>query len=410
MEAEESGSKFKVTTQQTGTKMKNTQIQTTDNQFLQEMLQKSIEGSLNPVIEHLVNQMMLLQRESFLGAGLYERNESREGYANGYKPLTIKSPQGKLAVNVPQVRGTEELFRPSVLECFSRSEKAFRAAIGEMYVHGVSTRKVTKIVENLWPEGISSGTVSNIAKELDKSLAAFRERQFTSPYKFIWLDAQYEKVRQDGVVQSFAVLVAIGLNEDGEREVLGVSGKISEAEIHWREFLESLMSRGLKGVELIISDAHSGLQAARQAVLPAVPWQRCFFHLQQNAQSKITNIKQRKEIANDLKSIFATRSLVDSKELLKRYTQKWEKKSKKMFEWMEEACQESFTYFKFEECYWNKIRTSNPLERLNREIKRRTKVVSIFPSEESCIRLVSAILVETHENWSGRCYIKSTEE
>ncbi len=202
----------------------------------------------------------------------------------------------------------------------------------------------------------------------------------------------------------------MGLNESGEREVLGVSGKISEAEIHWREFLESLLSRGLRGVELIISDAHSGLQTARQEVLPAVPWQRCFFHLQQNAQSKITNIKQRKEIANDMRSIFSTSSLTDSKELLNRYTKKWEKKSKKMSEWMEEACIESFTYFKFDDIYWKKIRTSNPLERLNREIKRRTKVVSIFPSEESCIRLVSAILVETHENWSGRCYIKSTQE
>jgi putative transposase len=390
--------------------MKNRQIQTTDNQFLQEMIQKSIEGSLTPVLEHLLNQMMLLQREFFLGAGLYERNELREGYANGYKPLTIKSPHGKFAVQVPQVRSTEEPFRPTVLDCFSRAEKAFRAAIAEMYINGVSTRKVSKIIESLWPEGISSGTVSNITKELDESLSAFRNRQLTGTYKFVWLDAQYEKVRQDGIVKSFAVLIAIGLNENGEREVLGVSGKMSEAEIHWREFLESLMARGLKGVELIISDDHYGLKAARQAVLPATPWQRCFFHLQQNAQSKITNVKQRKEIGNDLKSIFSTTSITDAKELAKKFAAKWEKKSKKISEWLEDACNESFTYFKFEDHYWKKIRTSNPLERLNKEIKRRTKVVSIFPSEESCIRLISAILVEANENWSGRCYIKQTQE
>lgn len=389
--------------------MKNSQTQATDNQFFKEMIQETVNGSMSHVMERFYNQMMALQREFFIGAGPYERTEDRQGYANGFKPLTIKSPMGKLNIQVPQVRQSNEIFRPSVLEGISRSEKALRAAIGEMYVQGVSTRKVSKIVQNLWPEGVSSGTVSNIAKELDAALESFRNRALDGTYKFVWLDATYQKVRLDGVVQSMAVLIAIGLNEAGEREVLGVSGKISEAEIHWREFLESLLARGLKGVELIISDDHSGLKAARQAVLPAVKWQRCFYHLQQNAQSKISHVGQRKEIAADLRSVFAQTTQEDATTLLKRYVKKWEKKAPRLSEWMEKACAESFTYFKFDEKYWRKIRTSNPLERLNREVKRRTKVVSIFPSEESCIRLISAMLVETNDSWAGRVYIKATE-
>ncbi len=297
--------------------MKSNQIQKTDNQFIQDMIQMSIEGSMNQVMEHLVNQMMLLQREQFLGAEPYERVEEREGYANGFKPRILKTPQGKLHVKVPQVRNSETPFYPEVLEGFSRSEKAFRAAIGEMYVNGVSTRKVAKVIESIWPDGVSSGTVSNIAKELDESLEAFRNRPLTDTYKFVWLDAQYEKVRYDGIVQSMAVLVAIGLNSKGEREILGVSAKVSEAEIHWREFLEGLMSRGLRGVELIISDSHKGLAAARKSVLPSIKWQRCFFHLQQNAQSKINSIKQRKEIANDIRSIFSQMSRVDAEAQVK---------------------------------------------------------------------------------------------
>jgi len=387
--------------------MKSNIINTTDTEFLQEMITKTVEGSMNQVMEHLLNKMMLLQRESFLGAGAYQRIDSRDGYANGFKPLTIKSPQGKLSVSLPQVRNTNEPFRPSVLEGFSRSEQALRAAIGEMYIQGVSTRKVSKIVEHLWPDGVSSGTVSNITKELDTHLDEFRNRPLKGRYKFIWVDAEYEKVRQGGLIQSFAVFIAIGLNEKGEREVLGVSGKISEAEIHWREFFESLQERGLCGVELIISDDHSGLKAARQSVMPSIPWQRCFFHLQQNAQSKIKNISQRKSIANDLRGVFAQSELKDAKESLSRMVKKWEKKAPKLSDWLEEACLESFTFFKFKEFYWKKIRTSNPLERLNREIKRRTKVASIFPSESSCIRLISAVLMETNENWSERIYIKS---
>jgi transposase-like protein len=396
--------------QRNGTKMKNSQTVKTEQDFLQEMIDKSIQGSMTGVLEHLVDQIMILQRQHFLSAGPYERTENRAGYSNGFKPLTIKGHEGKLNLNVPQVRDTPSSFRPPILDYVSRSEKALRAAIGEMYIQGVSTRKVSKIMKNLWPEGVSSTTVSNMTKELDESLEAFNNRPLEGSYQFVWLDATYEKVRQNGVVKSFAVLIAIGLNDQGFREVLGVSGQISEAEIHWKSFLESLLERGLKGVKLIISDDHSGLRNARNAVLPSVDWQRCIFHLQQNAQSKVSSIAQRKQIAMDIKAILSQQKLDDAEQMLKRIEKKWEKKAPQFSEWVFEACSEAFTFYKYQSDYWPKIRTSNPLERLNREIKRRTKVAGIFPSEKSCVRLISALLVETHENWSNRVYITKKEE
>lgn len=388
--------------------MKNKQILHSEKDFIEDLIKKTVNDSMTHAVEFMMNQLMLVQRQHFLGVEHYERSDERDGYANGFKSRKVKTGTGQLNLEIPQVRNASSQFTPTVLEGLTRSEKAMRIAIAEMYIQGVSTRKVKSIVKQFWPEGVSSTTVSNMSKELDDHLEIFRNRPLTQKYKFVWLDAQYEKVRQDGAVQSLAVLVAMGLNEEGKREIIGISGKVSEAEIHWAEFLESLMERGLKGVELVISDDHSGLKAARQSVIPSVPWQRCFFHLQQNAQSKVTTQAQRKSIATELKGIFSQTSLRDAKRAASEASKRWEKRSKKFSEWVEDACVESFTYFKFEERYWRKIRTSNPLERTNREIRRRTKVATIFPSEESCIRLVTAVLVEAHENWSERNYIKVT--
>lgn len=334
--------------------MKNKQILHSEKDFIEDLIKKTVSDSMTHAVEFMMNQLMLVQRQHFLGVDAYERSEERDGYANGFKPKTIKSGHGKLTLDIPQVRDSSEPFRPTILEGLTRSEKALRLAIAEMYIQGVSTRKVKAIVKQFWPEGVSSTTVSNMTKELDEQLEFFRNRPLTQRYKFVWLDAQYEKVRQDGMIQSFAVLVAMGLNEEGKREIIGISGKISEAEIHWAEFLESLLERGLKGVELIISDDHSGLKSANEV------------------------------------------------------SKRWEKRNKRFSEWVEDACAEAFTYFKFEDHFWRKIRTSNPLERTNREIKRRTKVATIFPNEASCIRLITANLVESHENWATRNYIRIT--
>lgn len=386
--------------------MKVSQFRQTDSDFFENLIETTIQGCMGEVLEQLLNHIMLLQRDQFLGALPYERTDTRNGYANGFKPLTLKTAEGKLKVAVPQVRNSQTPFKPSVLDCATRSEKALRVAIGEMYVNGVSTRKVTKIVENLWPEGLSSGTVSNIAKELDFDLEQFRNRKLDSSYKYVWLDAMYEKVRLEGTVQSMAVLVAIGINSKGYREVIGISAKISEAETHWRSFLESLLERGLKGVDLIISDDHVGLKNARKAVFSHVMWQRCFFHLQQNAQSKINKMDQRIEIANDMRSIFNQTSSADAEAKLNTVVRKWESINPKFSDWVDQACREAFSFYKYPSEHWRKIKTTNPLERLNKEIRRRTRVAGIFPSEGSCMRLISAILVEQHETWAEKCYIK----
>ena len=203
--------------------MKNNQLQATEKDFLQEMIQKSVNESMTHAVEFMYNRLMLLQREQFIGAEAYERSQDRDGYANGFKPLKAKTGAGVLNLDIPQVRNSSSNFRPSILEGLTRSEKALRLAIAEMYFQGVSTRKIKMVMKNLWPDGISSGTVSNIAKELDGHLESFRNRPLKDRYKFIWVDAQYEKVRQDGIVQSFAVLVAMGLNHDRKREIIAAS-------------------------------------------------------------------------------------------------------------------------------------------------------------------------------------------
>src|SRR6185295_13859359 len=227
---------------------------------------------------------MKIERQQALGVGPYQRGEARQGQANGFKPKTVKTRIGPLHVAVPQVRGAS--FYPSVLERGSRSEKALRLALAEMYVQGVSTRKVSQVTEELCGCEISSSDVSRATAQLDEELAKWRNRPLGC-VKYLVLDARYEKVREAGCVRDCALLTAIGVDEEGRRSVLGVSVSLSEAEVHWRDFLKSLLARGLHGLELIVSDAHEGLKAARQACFSSVPWQRCQFHLMHNALAHV---------------------------------------------------------------------------------------------------------------------------
>lgn len=235
------------------------------------------------LLQLLLNEAMRLERSAALGAAPYERTEERKGYANGYKPKTLATRLGALELQVPQVRGEVE-FYPSALERGVRSERALKLALAEMYVQGVSTRKVTQVLEQLCGLEVSSTQVSRCAALLDEELQRWRQRPL-GEILYLILDARYEKVRVAGAVVSCAVLCAIGIDEQGRRSVLGVSVSLSEAEIHWREFLQSLQERGLFGVRLIISDNHAGLKAALQARFAGIPWQRCQFHLMQNALS-----------------------------------------------------------------------------------------------------------------------------
>ncbi len=356
----------------------------------------------------LLNEAMRLERQNYLKAAPYERCAERRSYANGFKPKKLNSRVGKLDLAIPQTRDSG--FYPASLEKGLRSERALKLALAEMYVQGVSTRKVARITEELCGLEISSSQVSRATKSLDDMLAGWRQRRLDKPYVYVYLDARYEKVREAGQVINAAVLVALGVDAAGYREVLGCSVELSEQEIHWRKFISDLKNRGLHGIKLFISDAHEGLKAARTAVFPSVPWQRCQFHLQQNAQKYVPNLSLRKTVASEIKSIFNAPNLAEAQRLLGQFTERYAKAAPRLSQWAEEALPEGFAVFQMPEAHRRRIRTSNVLERVNKEIKRRTRVATLFPNAKSCERLVCAVVMEISEEWlTGKKYLTMDE-
>jgi transposase-like protein len=369
---------------------------------MQALLEEGLSG-LPEALRVLGNSVMLIERELALQARPYQRSEERLGYANGFKPKTVATRIGEVEFAIPQTRGVA--FYPTFLEKGMRSEQALNLALAEMYVQGVSTRKVNGILEKLCGCQVSSQQVSRCAGELSAQVEAWRGRPLGA-YKYLMFDAIYEKVRMEGRVQSCAVLICIGVKEDGHREILGVSAKVSEAEIHWREFFQSLVSRGLCGVEYIVSDAHAGLQAALHAVFPSVPWQRCQFHFQQNASAYVTKENDRREVASDIRAIFNSQNIGEAQAKLKTIVEKYRERMPKLSKFLEAHCAECFTVFALPEAHRLRMRTSNPLERLNKEIRRRTNVVGVFPTEASLLLLVSAVLNEISDDWaSSKIYL-----
>jgi len=361
-----------------------------------DLLAKNGWGAVPELIRILVNQAMQEERARYLQAGEYERTEDRRGYANGFKPKTVKTRLGGITFSVPQVR--EGGFYPSVLEKGLRSERALTMALAEMYVQGVSTRKVKEITEQLCGFEISAEQVSRATGQLDAVLQEWRERPL-GEIRYLYLDARYEKVRESSQVRDAAVLVATGIDPGGERQVLGVSTSLSEHETHWKAFLKGLKDRGLHGIQLVISDDHEGLGAARRAILGSVPWQRCQFHLQQNAGAHVPRQSMRGEVAADIRSVFNASDRKTAEELLHAAIQKYATSAPKLSAWLEDNLSEGLTVFDFPLEHRRSIRTTNSLERVNKEIRRRTRVVGIFPNEASCLRLVSAILMEISEDW-----------
>jgi transposase-like protein len=376
---------------------------TLPKEYLELIQENGLEG-LSEMVRVMVNQAMKFERENFLNARTYERSEDRTGYANGYKPKTVNTRVGKVTFAIPQVR--EGNFYPHALEKGLRSERALMLALAEMYVQGVSTRDVAAITERLCGSSVSSMQVSRAAKMLDEELESWRSRPLgETPYLF--LDARYEKVRQAGHVQDAAILMASGIKSDGKRIILGVSLSLNEAEEHWRTFLESLIARGLSGVQLIVSDDHAGLKAARKVFFTGILWQRCLFHLQQNAQSYVPRKSMQKQVAEDIRMIFSAPSREKAEEYLAETVEKYAQIAPRLADWMEVNLPEGFSFFAFPVSHWKRIRTSNCLERVSQEIKRRTRVVRVFPNESSCLRLVSSILMEIGEEWEfGRQYLQ----
>jgi len=362
------------------------------------LLQQEGLAALPEALRVVINTAMLAERQHYLGVGPYERGADRADQANGFKPKTVKTRVGDVTFAVPQVRHGD--FYPQALEKGLRSERAFNLALAEMYVQGVSTRKVTAIVEALCGTTVSSAHVSRATAQLDHILEQWRTRAL-STCSYLFLDARYEHVRMDGAVRDAAVLVAVGIEPTGKRRVLGVSVSLSEAEVHWREFLSGLVARGLTGVRVITSDAHEGLRAARRAVFGGVPWQRCQFHLQQNAQAYVPRQDLKAEVAADLRAIFTATDKPTAVALLNAMVGKYEKTASKLAAWLPENVLEGLTVLGLPAEQRRGVRTTNGLERVNRELKRRTRVIGIFPNEASCLRLVSALLMELSEDWKA---------
>lgn len=382
-------------------------IQSTDlHDAVQLLADNGFEGIVD-AIQILFNEAMKIERTQYIGAEPYQRTEQRRSYANGFKPKTVNSRMGKLELKVPQTRDGD--FYPSALERGERSERALKLAVAEMYVQGVSTRKVAKITSELCGLEVSSTQVSRAAKLLDEELETWRNRPLDQ-IEYLILDARYEKVRVAGSVRDCAVLVAIGIQPGGHRSVLGVSVSLSEAEVHWREFLVSLKQRGLHGVKLIVSDAHEGLKAARQATFAGVTWQRCQFHLAQNAMQHTPKVELRKQVADDIRNIFAARNAHDANDELGRFVERYKDTAPKLADWAEANIPEGLAIFTLPAEHRKRMRTTNMLERQNRELKRRTRVATLFPNEASLLRLVTAVLVELSDEWeTGIKYLTFTK-
>ncbi len=386
-------------------------MRSTEDTAIETLMEQLISNGtedMGPVFARLFDLAMRIERERFLGAGHYERSADRRGYANGSKPKRIDTPAGTLRVNVPKTAGHDEPFYPQSLERGRRSSRAVMLAVAEMYVKGVSTRDAEAVMAQFGIESLSSTQVSRAARLLDEELDAWRNRPL-GEVRYLIVDARYEKVRRGGVVRDAAVLSAIGIGPDERRRVLGVSVALSEAEVHWRAFLESLIKRGMRGVRFVVSDDHAGLRAARQAVLGGATWQRCQFHLAQNAVHHSPNMAIRKRIGKELRQIWNAPGLPIAEENLRLLVETYRRQAPKLSQWLEDNIPEGLAVFTLPEHHRRRLRTSNPMERgIQQEIKRRTQKVRVFPNEASLERLVSAVLVEIDDKWASaeKAYIK----
>lgn len=361
---------------------------------------------LNEGVRALSQALMEMEVEEHIGAARHERTPGRKGQRNGYRQRIWDTRVGAVELSVPRVRDSS--YFPSLLEPRRRAERALSAVVQEAYVHGVSTRKVDDLVKALGMSGISKSRVSELCEQLDEEVERFRNRPLEGPYPYIWLDATYLKARQDGRVVSTAVVIAVGVKGDsGEREVLGLDVGPSEDGAFWRSFLRSLVARGLSGVRLVTSDAHRGLKGAIQAVVQGASWQRCRVHFMRNALSLVPKAAQQM-VGATIRTVFAQPDAASARQQWRRVSEGFRGRFPKLSELMEEAEEDVLAYATFPPEHWQKIWSNNPLERLNKEVKRRTEVVGIFPNEAAVIRLVGAVLSEQHDEWQvGKRYFSA---
>jgi putative transposase len=351
---------------------------------------------LKELVRTVVQQTLEAEMDAALGAAKGERTEGRLGYRSGYYGRTLITRVGKLELRVPQDRQGQ--FSTQVFERYQRSEKALVSALAEMYIQGVSTRKVKQITEELCGHSFSASSISAIVKRLDEQLAQFASRTLEEAYPYLILDARYEKVRDCGAIRSRAVMIAIGIDWEGRRQVLAVELANRESASSWKDFILGLKQRGLKGVEMAVSDDHAGLKKALTETLPEAVWQRCYVHFLRNALDHLPR-KADDDCLRELRWIYDRRDLSEARKDMAAWLLRWQEKYPKLCSWVEDNIEETLSFYRLPFGHHKHLKSTNMLERLNEEIKRRTQVVRIFPNEESCLRLIRALAVETHENW-----------
>jgi putative transposase len=354
------------------------------------------EEFLRALMRTALQEVLEVEMAEVLGAEKGERTPRRLGYRSGYYGRTLVPRIGKLELRVPQDRAGQ--FSTELFERYQRSERALVAAMAEMYLQGVSTRKVKKITEELCGHSFSASSISTINQRLDEALAQFAGRPLAEPFPYLILDARYERVREAGVISSQAVLIAIGVDWDGRRQVLAVELANRESRSSWRDFLLALKGRGLNGVEFVVADDHAGLRAALGEVLPEAAYQRCYVHFLRNALDYVPR-RVNDDCLQELRWLYDRRDLSEARRDLAAWLAKWSGKHQRLTGWVEENIDETLTFYRLPRQHHKHLKSTNMLERLNEEIKRRTQVVRIFPNAESCLRLVRELAVETHENW-----------
>jgi putative transposase len=351
---------------------------------------------LRPLVKTVMQEVLEAEMEEALGASKGERTGSRLGYRSGYYSRNLVTRVGKMELRVPQDR--QGRFSTAIFERYQRSEKALVSALCEMYVQGVSTRKVKAISEELCGHEFSASTISELNKKLDEELHRFARRRLEVEYPYLIIDARYEKVREEGVIRSRAVLVAIGIDWDGRRQVLGVELANRESTSSWRELLLDLKKRGLSGVMFVVTDDHPGLKRAISEVLPEASWQRCYVHFLRNALDYLPR-KADDDCLLELRWLYNRRNAEEARRDLAAWLGRWGGKYRKLCEWVEGNIEETFTFYRLPREHHKHLKSTNMLERINQELKRRTHVIRIFPNEASCLRLVRALAAEIHEDW-----------
>jgi putative transposase len=347
-------------------------------------------------VQSFVQAALEAEMTEALAAEKGERSEGRLGYRSGSYPRSLITRVGTLELRVPQDRAGR--FSTELFERYQRSEKALVGTLAEMYVQGVSTRKVKAVTEALCGHSFSASSISAINKTLDESLRAFSERRLDEAYPYLILDARYERVREGGVIASQAVLIAVAVDGEGRRQILAVELANHESRSSWRDLLLGLKKRGLYGVEFVVSDDHAGLKAAIREVLPEAVWQRCYVHFLRNALDYVP-CKVDDDCLRELRWFYDRRELLEVRRDIAAWLSKWQGKYPRLCAWVEENIEETLSYYRLPLPHHKHMKSTNMLERLNQEIKRRTHVVRIFPNAESCLRLIRALAVETHENW-----------